>query len=76
MEEADAAVAAVATTAEKVEVAVGAVADADGAADEMTDDGVAAADGAAVVGAADAAVAAGGGAVGELEADDRLDRNH
>lgn len=46
---------------------VGAVADADGAADEMTDDGAAAADG---------AVAAGGGAVGELGAGDLLDRNH
>lgn len=56
------AVAAVASTAEKVAVVVGAVADADGAADEMTDDGVAA--------------AAGGGAVGELGADDLLDRNH
>lgn len=71
MKEADAAVAVVAAIAEKVEVVVGAVADADGAADEMTDDGVAAADGAAVV-----AAAAGGGAVGELEAGDLLDRNH
>lgn len=68
MEEAGA-VAAVASTAEKVAVVVGAVADADGAADEMTDDGVVAADGAV-------AAAAGGGAVGELGADDLLDRNH
>lgn len=71
MEEADAAVAAEAVIAEKVEVVVGAVVDADGAADEMTDDGVAVADG-----AADGSAAAGGGVVGELEAGDQQDRTH
>lgn len=79
MEEADAAAAVAAdedvAIAGKVEVAVDAVEDADGAADEMTDGDVAAADGVVDV-AAGAAAAVGDGAVGELGAGDLLDRNH